>query len=375
MVGERLAGSAAHIAQADLAQQWHQRLGHLSFPALTKLFGERQVRDEPGVDCNKIARALRRHPSNAGKCEACVLAKSARKPFPQIGATRATRLLQLIHMDLCTMPTRSKDGHKHFLTIKDDASRKLWVYLLRSKDEALPAYKSWVTAVEAEQSAAGHKVAAVRSDNGGEFISEAFDALLKERGSSRERSTPYTPQQNGVAERVNRTLLNSVRAMLHDSPLDDSFWDEALRTAVTYHNCAPASAVGGTTPHKVWSGHRPRVGYMRAFGCLCYAHVAKVGRDKLAPRARKCVFVGYEPGMKACRLWDVSRRAIIVSRDVDFWEGVSWEGEAAGRGGAGPPAAQTRLTGAVIRQPPQSQPRQSGSARQRPQQHGARQPH
>ena len=341
--GESQAGSA-HVAQADLAQLWHQRLGHPNFAALKKLFAEQQVRDEPGVNCEEIARALS-NPAHVGKCEACAIAKSASKPFPPSGTTRARRPLELIHMDLCTLPTRSKAGFKHFLTIQDDNSCELWAFLLRTKDEALPSYRAWVAAAEAKHSAAGHKVLAVRSDNGGEFISGAFDALLAERGTLRERSTPYTPQQNGVAERVNRTLLNSVRAMLHDSRLDASFWDEALGTAVYVHNRVPTRALGGITPHRAWTGKKPRIGHIRAFGCLCFAHVPKVERMKLAPRARKCVLVGYEHDMRAYRLWDVEAKAIIVSRDVDFWEGVSWDVETAGRGGAAPAAAGTTLTG------------------------------
>lgn len=335
---------SAHVAQADVAQLWHQRLGHLNFAALKKLFAEEQVRDEQAVDCERIARALR-GAAHVSKCEACALAKSARKPFSANGATRARKPLELIHMDLCTMPQRSKEGAKHFLTIQDDSTRECWVFLLKSKDDALPNYKTWVTAAEAKHSAAGHKVLAVRSDNGGEFISRDFDALLRERGSRRERSTAYTPEQNGVAERVNRTLLNSVRAMLYDAQLDDSFWDEALLTAVYIHNRVPTRALGGKTPHEAWSGHKPRVGHMRIFGSLAFAHVPKVGRNKLALRARRCVFVGYERDAKAYRLWDITAKAILVSRDVDFWEGVSWGSEAAGRGGAAPVAAGTKLTG------------------------------
>jgi hypothetical protein len=188
-------------------------------------------------------------------------------------------------------------------------------------------------------------VLAVRSDNGGEFISRDFDALLTERGSSRERTAAHTPQQNGVAERINRTLLNSIRAMLHDGQLDDSFWDEALRTAVNIHNRVPTRALNGKTPHEAWTGNKPRVGHMRVFGSLAYAHLPEQGRNKLALRARKCVFVGYAQDAKAYRLWDTKAKKIVVSRDVDFWEGVSWTSEAAGRGGAVPVAPGTKLTG------------------------------
>ena len=321
---------------------WHQRLGHLNFAALRQLFAGAQVRDGQGVNGERIARALR-DVAHGKRCEACVLSKSTRKPFPASGATRARKPLELIHMDLCTMPERSIGGAKYFLTIEDDHTRQCWVAVLKSKGEALSKYKTWVTAAEAEHSAARHKVFAVRSDNGGEFINRDFDALLAERGSRRERSAAYTPEQNGVAERVNRTLLNSVRAVLHDAHLDASFWGEAVCTAAYIHNRVPTHALGGRTPHEAWSGQKLRVGHMRVFGSLAFAHAPKVGRNKLAPRARRCVFVGYETDAKAYRLWDVDAKALIVSRDVDFWEGVHRASEAAGKWGA-PGAPQSELT-------------------------------
>lgn len=322
-----------------LAQLWHRRMCHTHWAALRRLFGDGMVRDEQGVDQARIARAFRDSACVSG-CEACALAKATRKKFLSGEATRASRQLELVHMDLCTMP-RSAEGFKYFLSIQDDSSRRLWTYFLASKREALPAYRQWVTAAEAEHSAAGYKVVAVRSDNGGEFISRAFDALLAERGSRRERTVPHTPQQNGVSERINRTLLNSVRAMLHDGQLDDRFWPEALRTAVYVHNRVPTRAVAGRTPYEAWCGRKPGVSHLRAFGCLAFAHVPATGRGKLDLRARKCVFLGYEPDRKAYRLWDIDARKIIVSRDVDFWEDRVWTCETGGRGGED--AAATKL--------------------------------
>jgi transposase InsO family protein len=347
---------SAHVTQADLAQLWHQRLGHTNFASLTRLFGKEQVKDESTIDYGQITRALR---GVASKCEACALAKSTRQPFPTDGATRARNPLELIHMDLGFMPERSTEGAKYFLTIQDDCTRKCWAVLLKSKSDVLRQYKTWVVAAEATHSVAGHKVLAVRSDNGGEFINREFDALLAERGTRRERSAAYTPEQNGVAERVNRTLLDSVRAMLHDSQLGDAFWGEALLTAVYIHNRVSHRALNSRTPYEAWSGHKPGVGHMRAFGSLAFAHVPKVGRNKLALRARRCVFLGYEPDAKVYRLWDLSANRIIVSRDVDFWEGVSWKSEAAGRGGAAPVAAETKVTAPSSSSTRRSNPRRA----------------
>ena len=127
----------------------------------------------------------------------------------------------------------------------------------------------------------GRKLKALRTDNGGEFTSTEFNDYLKREGIRREFSVTKTPEQNGVAERLNRTLVESVRSMISDAKLPQKFWAEALSTAVYLRNRSPTKAVTGMTPYEAWSGEKPGVGHLRAFGCAAYAHVPKDERKKL----------------------------------------------------------------------------------------------
>jgi transposase InsO family protein len=183
------------------------------------------------------------------------------------------------------MRTTSFGGAKYFLTFIDDFSRKVWVYSLRLKSEVLERFKEWKALVENQS---GHKVKVLRSDNGGEYTSKAFDEFLRTHGIARNTSAPYTPQQNGVAERANRTLVEMGRSMLYAQGLQRELWAEAVQTAAYTRNRCPTRAVKGMTPEEAWSGKRPHISHMRVFGCLAYAKVPDQTRCKghqmLVPR-------------------------------------------------------------------------------------------
>lgn len=127
---------------------------------------------------------------------------------------------------------------------------------------------------------------------------------------------PHTPQQNGIAESLNRTLIESVRTMLTDSKLPHKFWAEALSTAVYLRNRSSTKALEGVTPYEVWSGTKPNVTSFWIFGCSAYAHVPRSERRKLDSKARTCVILGYGASQKGYRLYDVERMKVIYSRDV-----------------------------------------------------------
>ena len=124
------------------------------------------------------------------------------------------------------------------------------------------------------------KINAIRSNNGGEFTSNEFKELCKESGIKRELSTPYNPQQNGVAERKNRTIMEAAKAMLHDQDLLMHLWVEATRTVVYVQNRAPHRVLKNKTPEEVLFGKKPRVGHLRLFGCPVYIHIPKEKRKK-----------------------------------------------------------------------------------------------
>ena len=129
---------------------------------------------------------------------------------------------------------------------------------------------------------------------------------------------PKTPQQNGVAERINRTLVESVRSMLSDAKLPKKFWAKALSTAVYLRNRSPTTAVQGKTPFEAWAKEKPDVGHFKIFGCLCYAHISKDERQKFDGKAKSCIMLGYGTETKAYRLYDTECQRVFFSSDVVF---------------------------------------------------------
>ena len=170
------------------------------------------------------------------------------------------------------------------------------------------------------EKSSGRKIKTLRSDNGGEYTSTEFTSFLTKEGIKHELTIPHTPQQNGVAERLNRTLIEGVRTMLADSKLPHRFWAEALSTAVYLRNRSPTKALEGVTPYEAWSGTKPNVSSLRVFGCSAYAHVPKAERRKLDSKTRKCVLLGYGANQKGYRLYDLGHMKVIHSRDVVFDE-------------------------------------------------------
>ena len=239
-------------------------------------------------------------------------------PFRQSSEKRASHPLQLIHSDVCgKIGTRSLSGGEYFVTFVDDHTRYVWAYILKSKDEVFAHFQKWKAQVE---KSTGREVKILRSDNGGEYTSKEFNSYLTTEGIKHEQTTPHTPQQNGVAERLNRTLIEGVRTMLADSKLPHQFWAEALATMVYLRNRSPTRALEGITPYEAWNGSKPSVDSLRVFGCSAYAHVPKAERRKLDPKTRKCVLLGYGTVQKGYRLYDLHQRKVIHSRDVVFDE-------------------------------------------------------
>jgi transposase InsO family protein len=191
---------------------------------------------------------------------------------------RATKPLEIVHSDVCgPMRTTSSGGARYVVTYIDNFSRKVWVYLLKSKGECLEKFKEFKALVEKQLE---YKIKVFRSDNGGEYISKRFQGFLKAHGIEKQTSTPYRPQQNGVAERANRTLMEMVRSMLHAQNLKKSLWAKAVVNAAYTRNRCPSKALPSITPEEAWSGRKPCISHMRVFGCIAYAMVPDEKRGK-----------------------------------------------------------------------------------------------
>lgn len=161
------------------------------------------------------------------------------------------------------------------------------------------------------------KIKTLRTDNGLEFCNKMFDEFCADKGIQRHRTCAYTPQQNGVAERMNRTIMEKVRSMLSDSGLPKRFWAEATHTAVLLINKTPSSALNFDIPDKKWHGNAPVYSYLRRFGCVTFVHTDD---GKLSPRAKKGVLVGYPTGINGYKVWLVEEKKFVVSRNIVFQE-------------------------------------------------------
>ena len=171
------------------------------------------------------------------------------------------------------------------LTIIDDYSRKVWPYFLKTKDDTFAVFKDWKVMIEKQTE---RKVKLLCTDNGGEFCSDAFNNYCRQEGIVRHHTIPYTPQQNGVAERMNRTIISRARCMLSDARMSKRFWAEAANTACYLINRSPSIPLNKKTPVEVWSGTPADYSQLKIFGCTAYAHV---DNGKLEHRAIKCLFL------------------------------------------------------------------------------------
>ena len=188
---------------------------------------------------------------------------------------------------------------------------------MKTKSEVFKRFQEFRALVETQT---GRKIKSLRSDNGGEYTLGEFVDYCAEAGIRREFTVPYNPQQNGVAERKNRSIIGAAKAMLHDQGLPLFLWAEACNTAVYLQNRSLHRALGHMTPEEAFSRKKPDIGHLHIFGCITYSYIPKEKRTKLEPTAEKGIFVGYSETSKAFRIYIPAQRRVVVRRDVKFEE-------------------------------------------------------
>ena len=188
---------------------------------------------------------------------------------------------------------------------------------MKQKSEVFEAFKTFKAAVENES---GRKIKALRSDRGGEFTSKEFQDFCARSGIRRFLTVPRSPQQNGVAERKNRTILDMARSMLKSKYLPKEFWAEAVDTAVYLSNRSPTRSVWGKTPQEAWSGWKPEISHLRVFGSVAHVHVPDERRVKLDDKSERYIFISYSTHSKGYKLYNPNNKRIVISRDVMFDE-------------------------------------------------------
>jgi hypothetical protein len=307
---------AAQVARTTTATAsvdvWHHRLGHISVESILKMAQSGMAR---GIDItgNKEDRK--------GYCEECEASGHTRSPIPKETSTRSTEVLGRVFSDVCQLETATREGFRYFITFVDDHSRFLTVFPMKKKSDALELFKEFLSKAERQT---GKRIKVLRTDGGGEYFSSDFIQFLKESGIVHEKTNPNTPQENGVAERVNRTLMIMMIAMLESvkSLVGRTAWPYALRHAALIKNIVPHSSLpDGISPHELWTGSKPSVSTIRTFGCKATLAVPEKGRDKLASRSITGIHLGLAIGKKAFVIYDPSTHKVHKSRDVHFFEG------------------------------------------------------
>ncbi|UYV67996.1 hypothetical protein LAZ67_5002745, partial [Cordylochernes scorpioides] len=299
--------SQTHVAQLSL-DIWHQRMGHVNPIKLTQMFENSVFEDDIKI----------REKPDSLLCEACIYGKQNRKVFHASTSTNSTYPGELIYSDVCgPMSKRSPGGSLYFVSFKDDFSRFRVAYFIRHKSDVLEKFKEFVKRVRTET---GNKIKRFRTDNGTEFLNKKFSDYLKSLGIVHELTAPYTPEQNGIAERDNRTIVESARCLLHGRKMPLELWAEAVNTAVYLLNRCTTKVLGNSTPYEIWYKRKPSILHLKTFGCNAYVHIPKDNRKKLDKKSIRTFFVGYTETNKNYRMWDPIARKIIISRDVIFTE-------------------------------------------------------
>lgn len=298
--------NCALTTSMNMHELWHKRLGHLN----RKSMGLLRDGYVTGVSFKKG--------ENSPPCQACLKGKQARQPFPRSEHKLADNKLVLIHTDVAgPMHIESYSGHRYFLTFIDDYSRKVFVYFLKTKNEVIDKFIEFKALVENQTD---RKIKCIRSDNGGEFCNNAFKSILKKSGIEHQTTVPKTPQQNGVSERYNRTIMEKVRSMIDEANSDSRLWAEAVNTAVYLINRSPTKKLNNVTPEERWSGRKIDLSHLRIFGCVAHVHIHDQDRRKLSPKSKKGILVGYSETSKGYRIFNPSTHSVTIARDVVFDE-------------------------------------------------------
>ena len=260
---------------------WHGRLGHVSYDTLRKLIN---------MECLPKFKIDPNH-----KCEIYVESKLTRTSFQSI--ERSSEPLELIHSDMCDLKfIQTRGGKKYFLTLIDDCTRYCYVYLLKSKDEALEMFQHFKDEVENQLD---RKIKVIRSDRGGEYEA-SFGDFCSQHGIIHQTTAPYSPQQNGVDECKNRTLKEIMNTLLLSFGLLQNMWGEAILSANYIFNRIPHKKTN-KSPYELWKGQRPFYKYLKVWGCLAKVAVPIPKNVKIGPKTVDCVFIGYAHNNSAYR--------------------------------------------------------------------------
>ena len=287
---------------------WHKRLSHLNFKYLSRLSKFNLVKGLPKVSDHHIE-----------KCRACQLGKQHKSSFKSKSHPSTSRCLQLLHIDLFgPISTASIGGNKYTLVVVDDYSRYTWVEMMPSKDETYEVLTKLLRLLQTQKE---DEIQSIRSDNGTEFKNNGVAQYCDDHGIDHNFSAAGVPQQNGIVERKNRTLVEAGKTMLAEAKLPKYFWAHAVNTACFTQNRSLITKVHNKTPYELWRGRAPNIAFLKIFGCKCYIlYNGKEHRGKFDAKADEGIFLGYAKHSKAYSVFNKTSLKVIESVHVTFDE-------------------------------------------------------
>lgn len=323
-----------HRQALSAGMSWHLRLGHPGLPVMKSLSAKGIL---PKLAASEIAEVQ--------GCEVCVSAKAKQSPHSHESQStkECNSKMDRIHLDLVgpISVASHNGGFTYFQSCMEVSTRLSHVSLLKKKSDALEMTKKVVATLEGQS---GRRLKSVRTDGGGEYDGKSWQEWSQTPGREfdLQRTAPYSPEQNGIAERLNRTLLEKMRCMLIWSKLPASFWDVAVLHACYVRNRTPTNALQGDIPIEVWSGRECKVKELHTFGCL--VQYLRVGHDKgrksekFASKTAYGIFLGMAQGQAGFLILDPTRAKKIVRTNVVFHESIPGYPRLVGR--AALPASQ-----------------------------------
>ncbi|GJX22080.1 zinc finger, CCHC-type containing protein [Tanacetum coccineum] len=292
-----------YCLQANIDEEswlWHVRLGHIGFGAVNLM--------------HKLAKGVPVIKHQDQVCESCMVGKQTKKSFSKKATYRASRLLEMVHGDICGPITPSTQaGNSYILVLIDDCSRYMWSFLLKHKSDAFGVYQRFKNVFEKRT---GKEIITFHTDKGGEFTSHDFNRFCDQEGILRMLTAPYAPQQNGIVERRNRTLLEMTRCMMKAKGVPNYFWGEAVRHATYIINRTPMQALVGVTPYEKFYGEKPNLEDLKVFGCVAYERIVSKHLKKLDDRSKPLVYLGKKPSSGSFWLYNSCENKIIISANI-----------------------------------------------------------
>ena len=283
-------------------ETWHKRFGHIGYSGLQYMLDKNLVN---GFNVNTC--------TSKPDCIACTEAKQSVEPFDQ-HSQRESDPGDLTHMDLWgKYDTASIHGNHYYLLMVDDSSRYITMEFLKKKSEAAQKVKDYLAKLISHD----RKPKAIRIDRGKEFLNEVLTAWCHDKGINIQITAPYSPSQNGVAERMNRTLVEIARAMMRGVP--EFLWEYAINHSSYLRNRAYTKSLKGQTPYEKWFKKKPNISHLREFGAPVWVLLQGQNEPrKMETKSRRRIFVGYDDGSKSINYYNAQTRKILTSRNVRF---------------------------------------------------------